>query len=115
MRSLRGTRLDLFGYDNVRREERRLIEDYVQAMSTALTVLSPATRDLVLEFAGLPDIVRGYESIKIALLERYHMHRAELLSTPTDPSSRHAHDITPNITHNTRRTLTPRHRCPRYS
>jgi indolepyruvate ferredoxin oxidoreductase len=79
LRSLRGTRLDLFGYDEVRREERRLIEDYVQSMSTAVAALSPSTRDIVLELAGLPDVIRGYEDIKLASLERYQVRRAAIL------------------------------------
>jgi indolepyruvate ferredoxin oxidoreductase len=78
-RGLRGTRLDVFGYDDVRRAKRLLIEDYRNAMTTAMAVLSPETRDTVLELAGLPDFVRGYEDIKLGTLERYRVRRAQLL------------------------------------
>ncbi|MDG4668146.1 indolepyruvate ferredoxin oxidoreductase family protein [Mycobacterium sp. 236(2023)] len=79
LRTLRGTRLDLFGYDNVRREERRLIEDYATSMNAAMKALSPATHDAVLELAALPDVVRGYESIKLQSLEKYRSRRSEIL------------------------------------
>ncbi|MFI5436576.1 indolepyruvate ferredoxin oxidoreductase family protein [Rhodococcus baikonurensis] len=84
MRSLRGTRLDLFGYDDVRREERRLIEDYLDAMSAAMASLSPTTRELILELAELPDVVRGYENIKLTSLEKYRARRTEILDALVD-------------------------------
>lgn len=89
LRWLRGSRLDVFGYDDVRRAERRLIEDYTEAMSTAMTALSPDTFEAVRELANLPDIVRGYESIKLASLEKYRSRRAEIvhqLAHPTSPA-----------------------------
>ncbi|WP_396909190.1 indolepyruvate ferredoxin oxidoreductase family protein [Mycolicibacterium sp.] len=79
LRTLRGTRLDVFGYARVRREERRLVEDYIASMSTAIHTLSPATYDAVLELANLPDVVRGYETIKLASLDKYRLRRAEIL------------------------------------
>lgn len=79
LRPLRGTRLDIFGYDDVRKAERLLIDDYLESMAAAMTALSPATRDSVLELAALPDVVRGYESIKMASLERYRSRQAEIL------------------------------------
>lgn len=79
LRFLRGTRLDVFGYDRVRREERRLIDDYVTSMSTALAALSPATQAAVLELAGLPDVVRGYEDLKLTSLQKYRTRRTEIL------------------------------------
>ncbi|SDG05082.1 indolepyruvate ferredoxin oxidoreductase family protein [Pseudonocardia oroxyli] len=80
LRPLRGTPLDLFGYDEVRREERRLIDDYIHAMTIAVSALSPTTRGTVLELAALPDLVRGYEDIKLASLARYRTREAELLT-----------------------------------
>ena len=79
LRPLRGTPLDPFGYGEVRREERRLIEDYGESMATAMRALSPATRDLVLELADLPDVVRGYEDLKLRTLKNYQARRAEIL------------------------------------
>lgn len=85
LRWLRGSRLDVFGYDDVRRAERQLIEDYTEAMSTAMTALSPETFDAVRELASLPDLVRGYESIKLASLEKYRSRRAAIIHELTNP------------------------------
>ncbi|MTD54961.1 indolepyruvate ferredoxin oxidoreductase family protein [Amycolatopsis pithecellobii] len=79
MRALRGTRFDIFGYDAVRREERRLIDDYARSMATAVAALSVTTRDLVLELAGLPDVVRGYEDIKLRTVKEYQERRTAIL------------------------------------
>lgn len=87
LRWLRGSRLDVFGYDDVRRAERQLIEDYTEAMSTAMTALSPETFEAVRELASLPDLVRGYESIKLASLEKYRSRRAEIVHQLTHPPS----------------------------
>ncbi|WP_193045630.1 indolepyruvate ferredoxin oxidoreductase family protein [Mycolicibacterium baixiangningiae] len=87
LRKVRGTRLDIFGYDGVRREERRLIEDYTEAMATAMTALSPTTYDAVLEMAGLPELVRGYESLKMESLKKYQSRRAAILQELTTQRS----------------------------
>ncbi|AQT79368.1 2-oxoacid ferredoxin oxidoreductase [Mycolicibacterium litorale] len=87
LRWLRGSRLDVFGYDDVRRAERQLIEDYTEAMSTAMTALSPETFEAVRELASLPDLVRGYESIKLASLEKYRSRRAEIVHQLAHPPS----------------------------
>jgi indolepyruvate ferredoxin oxidoreductase len=65
MRRLRGTRLDPFGHAKVRRVERELIEEYEAIVAEALTLLTPETHDAVAELLELPDLVRGYEEIKL--------------------------------------------------
>jgi indolepyruvate ferredoxin oxidoreductase len=44
-------------------------------MTQALTRLDAENRDLVARIAALPDLIRGYEQVKLGNLERY---RAEL-------------------------------------
>ena len=66
MRHLRGTRLDPFGRATVRVTERTLIEEYTAAVTRAVGRLSPGNSHLVAEIAELPDLVRGYEDIKLA-------------------------------------------------
>ncbi|WP_347058226.1 indolepyruvate ferredoxin oxidoreductase family protein [Blastococcus sp. HT6-30] len=80
MRGLRGTRLDPFGRGEVRATERALIDEYVTAVDDALTVLGPDTAATVAELAGLPDIVRGYEHLKMANVARYRERLTELRS-----------------------------------
>jgi indolepyruvate ferredoxin oxidoreductase len=65
MRRLRGTRLDPFGHAKVRRVERELIEEYEAIVAEALTLLTPETHDAIAELLELPDLVRGYEEIKL--------------------------------------------------
>ncbi|TNC26938.1 indolepyruvate ferredoxin oxidoreductase family protein [Amycolatopsis alkalitolerans] len=78
MRRLRGTKLDAFGYARVRRVERALIGEYRDAVSRALAAApgDPA----VLELAELPDLIRGYEEIKLANVARYRERQANLLA-----------------------------------
>jgi indolepyruvate ferredoxin oxidoreductase len=65
MRHLRGTRLDPFGRAEVRRVERDLIDEYEGMVAEALTLLTPDTHDTAVELLELPDVIRGYEEIKL--------------------------------------------------
>jgi indolepyruvate ferredoxin oxidoreductase len=78
-RRLRGTRFDVFGYTEVRRTERALVTEYRRDVAEALRYLTPTTRDTVLELAALPDMVRGYEHVKLANVVRYRERSAELV------------------------------------
>jgi indolepyruvate ferredoxin oxidoreductase len=72
MRRLRGTALDPFGYTAVRRTERALITEYREVIETLLAGLTDGNHDLALEIAALPDLIRGYEEIKLANVRAYH-------------------------------------------
>jgi indolepyruvate ferredoxin oxidoreductase len=75
MAKLRGTRFDPFGRSAERRDERRLIDEYVALVDElAVHVGTPAADDAV-GVAGLVDMVRGFAAVKHRNLERY---RAEL-------------------------------------
>ena len=78
LRRLRGTRLDPFGYTEVRRTERALIGEYREVVDTLLVGLTPGNHDLAVEVAALPDMVRGYEDIKLATVRAYREKLAEL-------------------------------------
>ncbi|MEA2454630.1 MAG: indolepyruvate ferredoxin oxidoreductase [Thermoleophilaceae bacterium] len=65
MRRLRGTRLDPFGRARVRRVERELIGEYEEMIAEALAQLTPDSHATALELLELPDVVRGYEEIKL--------------------------------------------------
>jgi indolepyruvate ferredoxin oxidoreductase len=71
MRRLRGTALDVFGMAELRRIERSLPEEYLAAVRTAMTDLSPDTADRVRDIASSADLVRGYEHVKLASVERF--------------------------------------------
>lgn len=82
-RRLRGTRADLFGYARVRRVERQLIRDYRQMIEQALDRLDPGTQEIVAELAAAPDMIRGYEQVKLGNIERYRQRTEELLGLLT--------------------------------
>jgi indolepyruvate ferredoxin oxidoreductase len=65
MRRVRGTRLDPFGKAEVRRVERELIGEYEATIAEALGLLTPETHDTAVELLELPDLIRGYEEIKL--------------------------------------------------
>jgi indolepyruvate ferredoxin oxidoreductase len=89
MRRLRGTAFDPFGHTEVRRTERVLITEYREVIAQLLTGLTEDNHDLVLEIAALPDMIRGYENIKLANVRRYHEKLTELraaFAASTSPS-----------------------------
>ncbi len=71
LRFLRGTRFDLFGYDRVRRVERDLIAQYRRLVFAALDDLGGDSYERAVELAKLPDMIRGYDEVKLANAERF--------------------------------------------
>jgi indolepyruvate ferredoxin oxidoreductase len=82
MRRLRGTRLDPFGIAGVRRVERALIEEYRAVVADLVAGLDAASHARAVEIAGLPDMVRGYERVKLDNVARYRAALANLRPTP---------------------------------
>jgi indolepyruvate ferredoxin oxidoreductase len=78
MRRLRGTGLDPFGKAKVRRVERELIGEYEETVAEALSLLTPETHDTAVELLELPDVIRGYEEIKLRNVVLYRK-RAEAI------------------------------------
>ena len=72
---LRGTLADPFRWAKVRRVERAMIPEYIDAVIALNRHLSAETYDEAVAIASLPDQVRGYEDIK---LRRAAAYRAEL-------------------------------------
>lgn len=79
LRRLRGTKFDPFGRAEVRRVERELVEEY---RGVVLRAFRAEDVDLaqVLALAELPDLVRGYEDVKLANVVRYREKQAEVLA-----------------------------------
>ncbi len=71
LRGLRGTPFDVFGYTRVRRLERALVGEYRALIEKALTTLSPEGYERAVALANLPDLIRGYEEIKLRNVERF--------------------------------------------
>ena len=62
----------------MRRVERRLPGEYLALVERGLERLAPETQETVLAVAELPELVRGYEHIKLAGVERFRARAAEL-------------------------------------
>ncbi|HMP42968.1 MAG TPA: hypothetical protein PKA05_21515 [Roseiflexaceae bacterium] len=75
LRRLRGTPFDIFGMAHVRRVERALIGEYRQLIEQALIDLNPTNYERAVQLAELPDLIRGYETIKLTNIARF---RAEV-------------------------------------
>jgi indolepyruvate ferredoxin oxidoreductase len=71
LRRLRGKRLDIFGYAKVRRLERELVREYRKVLDDVTQQLTDDNFDAVVALAQLPDLVRGYEEVKVASVDRY--------------------------------------------
>jgi indolepyruvate ferredoxin oxidoreductase len=78
LRVVRGTPFDVFGYAHVRRVERQLVVEYRSLVERALCRLDRDTVAEVVSLAELPDMVRGYEDIKLRNVESYRARAAEL-------------------------------------
>jgi indolepyruvate ferredoxin oxidoreductase len=86
---LRGTRLDPFGATEMRRLERDLIDEFEDVL-TVLAGTGPDTIDAAMTIAGLPDMVRGYEDLKLRRIGEYRQALTDALSAFRAPSSTEA-------------------------
>ena len=80
MKGLRGTPLDIFGYSEERKLERRLIVEYAARMRDLLSRLTPANYDIAVEIASVPERIRGYGHIKRRHLAEVLPKQAEMLA-----------------------------------
>lgn len=82
---LRGTAFDPFGYAHVRRVERALLAHYTELIET-LRSTPAADYDRAVEVAALPEMIRGYEQIKLDSIDEYRNRLRELgIEPPTLP------------------------------
>jgi indolepyruvate ferredoxin oxidoreductase len=79
---LRGTAFDPFGYARMRRLERRLCEHYEATIGNLLECLTLESYDHAVSVASAPDLVRGYEDVKMRTLALY-LERLEQLAVDT--------------------------------
>ena len=91
MRQVRGTKADPFGYAKVRRVERDLLRCYRSVLDEVVGTVTADTLELAKALAALPDMVRGYEELKLARAETYLDESRRLLlefqtATTTDES-----------------------------
>jgi len=61
---LRGTPLDIFGYSEERRTERKLIADYEALLEKLMAELTPDNHQTAVALASIPEKIRGYGPVK---------------------------------------------------
>jgi indolepyruvate ferredoxin oxidoreductase len=66
LKGLRGTSLDLFGYSEERRMERKLIADYEAGLDRLLSDISPERLPIAIAIAQVPQQIRGFGHVKDA-------------------------------------------------
>jgi indolepyruvate ferredoxin oxidoreductase len=71
-KSLRGTKLDIFGYTEERRAERKLSAQYQQMVQELSTHLTADNLDDAIALATLPEHVRGFGHIKEQAMHSYY-------------------------------------------
>lgn len=76
---LRGTWLDVFSYTAERKMERRLVQDYRNALQRICAELSEQNFALALELADLPLKVRGFGHVKQRNVDEYDQRLAHIL------------------------------------
>ncbi|MCC6434188.1 MAG: hypothetical protein IT196_04085, partial [Acidimicrobiales bacterium] len=79
-KKLRGTPADPFGYAKVRRVERELIKEYRGLVEKLAAKVNDVNTADAVQLAELPDLVRGYEEIKLKNVDVYHSELARLKS-----------------------------------
>lgn len=78
LRRVRGHAIDPFGHTRLRRMERSLITEYREVLEELITGLTSDNHATAVEIAELPDLVRGYEQVKLDNVELYHRRLTEL-------------------------------------
>jgi indolepyruvate ferredoxin oxidoreductase len=79
MRGLRGSWIDPFGHTKLRRTERELVGEYEDLVLEAIAHLSEDTHASAVELCELPDVIRGYEEIKLRNVALYRKRAEPLL------------------------------------
>ncbi|HXN14974.1 MAG TPA: DUF6537 domain-containing protein, partial [Usitatibacter sp.] len=87
LKFVRGTPLDIFGYSEERRTERRLIAEYESVIAELLQKLDQERLPLAAEIASIPEFIRGYGPVKARHLADAKAREAQLLAQWRDPAA----------------------------
>jgi indolepyruvate ferredoxin oxidoreductase len=86
MKRLRGTRLDVFGYSEERKTERRLIGEYEGMVDYLAARLTPANHAAAVALASVPEKIRGYGHVKARHLAAAMAERDRLMAEFGQPA-----------------------------
>ncbi len=89
---LRGTAFDIFGYTQERKMERGLIKNYIEHITKISENLTSRNYPAAVEYANLPEMIKGYGHVKEANVEKAKKEEKMILSTfdtlsKTNPNS----------------------------
>jgi indolepyruvate ferredoxin oxidoreductase len=87
LKSLRGTKLDPFGWTAERRMERQLIIEYRELIAALLTTLDAARLPSAITIASLPEKIRGFGHLKEASVRQYREELRKAMQTHADFST----------------------------
>ncbi len=79
-KGLRGTALDVFGYTDERKSERRLVADYEALVEELLRDTTSANYETAVDLASMPEHIRGFGHVKHAHMVDAKARWAELLA-----------------------------------
>ena len=94
-KGLRGTPLDIFGYTQERRFERRLIQDYKAQMRDIVNRLEQRNLSTAIELAAAAYDIRGYGHVKEASIAEYEARVADLTAQFNAPTPAKAETLEP--------------------
>ena len=87
LKSIRGTRWDIFGYQAERRMERQLIADYETLIDELLGGLTKDSLPVAVELAALPEKYRGFGHVKERNIAAAEPAKQRLLARFRNPAS----------------------------
>jgi indolepyruvate ferredoxin oxidoreductase len=80
-KTLRGSRLDPFGWTAERKAERALVGEYEAMLEEVFAALTPDNQDVAVALASLPDRIRGFGPIKMRSIEAAKAEQVALLES----------------------------------
>ncbi|WP_175781544.1 indolepyruvate ferredoxin oxidoreductase family protein [Burkholderia anthina] len=86
LKGLRGTPFDVFGHTDERRDERRLIADYIALVDEFCATLDAERLPVALQLASLPDDIRGFGHVKARNVAAAEKKRERLLDAYRVPA-----------------------------
>ena len=87
LKRLRGTKLDIFGYSEERRMERRLIGEYEATIDSLLATLDQNNHGQAVQIAAIPETMRGFGHVKEKNVTAAKAREASLLAAYRTPAS----------------------------
>jgi len=84
-KGLRGGPLDIFGWTEERRAERRLINDYEAVIDRLLDSVNERNHHAAVQLAEVPEMIRGFGHVKVKSIEAAETRQVELLTMFDSP------------------------------